>query len=89
MAPSARMLAAFWSSASPSPVALACSAIAEASAAILETCGSAGNVNAFGINSTSVAALMATLLVSHFGVAPAIAAVIAYWNERITTAPAK
>ncbi len=88
MAPSARMLAAFWSSASPSPVALACSAIAEASGAMPETCGSAGN-DAFGINSTSVAALMATLLVSHFGVAPAIAAVIAYWNERITTAPAK
>jgi hypothetical protein len=49
---------------------------------------------------------MATLLASHFGVAPAIAAVTAaiavkrffrpayqefctYWNERITTAPAK
>jgi hypothetical protein len=33
--------------------------------------------DAFGINGTAVAALMATLLVSHFGLAPAIAAVIA------------
>jgi hypothetical protein len=33
--------------------------------------------DAFGINSTAAAALMATLLVSQFGVAPAIAAVIA------------
>lgn len=32
--------------------------------------------DSFGINGTAVAALMATLLVSHFGVAPAIAAVI-------------
>lgn len=33
--------------------------------------------DAFGVNSTAAAALMATLLVGHFGVAPAIAAVIA------------
>jgi hypothetical protein len=31
----------------------------------------------FGVNSTTVAAFMAALLVSHFGLAPAIAAVIA------------
>lgn len=33
--------------------------------------------DAFGVSSTTVAAFMAALLVSHFGIAPAIAAVIA------------
>jgi hypothetical protein len=55
------------------------------SSAYTLVCGTAANdeedrkslAGAFGVNSTTVAAFMAALLVSHFGLAPAIAAVIA------------